>query len=953
MSKQLSNQYNIYKIKSERIIKAKKMDLKITMEEAIKNKEIVSLAESEVFRFINEIRGIKDRDTLINDKKQKIKELTREDKDNRKQIKKLMKEINDLKFTDDYITIVFKDKKQFKKIRNSEFKINGNKYKRLVGTTGGVKKKTIVFVKEDIHEELKRRMLNGAKPKKIVPAKLEAYLALSCSASNRVENTERVIVVDDLTNKLKEDVIYICENEDKIPRPEFRKDYEFELIDSDGCGLIRPSLARKWGANLQLHLDEEEVPTGFCIRNAYCKGMVYSFDFEAFGEEIAKTYMVKDIWGIYRDVREADLILTGSMLKLWDAYDSIEDYFKNCRANGYKFSVTKALPLELEDNRTTNYQFVQSFEMTEEELKDFIRPTIDNIKLSMGKTYEETLLYLQGKNMTENSIKGLQDDFTKAVAINKVMLKDPYVINRIHNMRKKRIQQAKIGVIDVRGCYTAISGDPYALCQSMFGMLDVYNKEGKLNEEETEKLHATSGLLRAGECYSKYWIDRGVEDIICFRAPMTCHNNIRKMKVVNNPEIEKWYKYCKVNLILNSHDSVTHAENGADKDGDCFITTDNEVMLKTFKHLPTIFCDQQTCEKIIPTEEDLAVSNENGFGDEIGTVTNNITAMFDILALFDKDTKEYKEVYNRIMSGMFLQQNAIDKIKGIEFNGMPKEWCEYSACKIKVDKDTGEILDDEETIKRKEFNLRVLSNKKPYFFIYNYPSLYKEYTTYMREISKKCIIKFGLSIEEVKEEINSNKDIEKLEEKKKFIKSYNNNNPITNNNCIMNRLCRIIEDEFEKIEKPNKEEFDWDILKDKEVEYTANQKNKIIKLYEEYNKAIQDYQISSDYMRYTKEERRDSMIKLKEELKAKCLEVVSNEEKLCNIVIDICYTRASTKQFAWDMCGEQIIINLLKNSDNKINYITKDENGEIVINGVKYSMKTKVLKGENNNEDNA
>ena len=95
------------------------------------------------------------------------------------------------------------------------------------------------------------------------------------------------------------------------------------------------------------------------------------------------------------------------------------------------------------------------------------------------------------------------------------------------------------------------------------------------------------------------------------------------------------------------------------------------------------------------------------------------------------------------------------------------------------------------------------------------------------------------------------------------------------------------------------------------------------------------------------------MIKLKEEFKAKCLEVVSNEEKLCNIVIDICYTRASTKQFAWDMCGEQIIINLLKNSDNKINYITKDENGEIVINGVKYSMKTKVLKGENNNEDNA
>ena len=47
-------------------------------------------------------------------------------------------------------------------------------------------------------------------------------------------------------------------------------------------------------------------------------------DFRAFAEDVAKTYTIIDAWGHPRDVRDAQVILTTSMFKLWDAYESME-----------------------------------------------------------------------------------------------------------------------------------------------------------------------------------------------------------------------------------------------------------------------------------------------------------------------------------------------------------------------------------------------------------------------------------------------------------------------------------------------------------------------------------------------------------------------------------------------------------------------------------------------------
>ena len=64
----------------------------------------------------------------------------------------------------------------------------------------------------------------------------------------------------------------------------------------------------------------------------------------------------------------------------------------------------------------------------------------------------------------------------------------------------------------------------------------------------------------------------------------------------------------------------------------------------------------------------LKKSNKDGFGNDVGTITNRVTAMFDVLASFKQGSSEYNELMDRIICGQAYQQESIDKIKGINIS---------------------------------------------------------------------------------------------------------------------------------------------------------------------------------------------------------------------------------------------------------------------------------------------
>jgi hypothetical protein len=186
-------------------------------------------------------------------------------------------------------------------------------------------------------------------------------------------------------------------------------------------------------------------------------------------------------------------------------------------------------------------------------------------------------------------LNDLNDDYVKALMIDKRMINDPYVIDRINLMIKKKINDAKIGVINVHGNYQVLSGDPYALCQHMFGLL---------KEQED---YDNCGLLKAGEVYSHYWVKESVDKVVTFRAPMSSHSNIKVVSVVNNPDVAKWYQYMSEVFIINAHDTLTHSWNGADNDGDLVYSTNNHILLNNTRDTLPIVCVQKKAEKKVIT----------------------------------------------------------------------------------------------------------------------------------------------------------------------------------------------------------------------------------------------------------------------------------------------------------------------------------------------------------------
>ena len=527
--KQVTGLRYIYKIdtvedKDFKIIKKQKwtLDIKSSDSELIAKRELIGLADSQGFRFIKEIAKIKDKN---------------EKTDFRKYI----------------VAIVFETKKDFDEACKLGVTINGIKYLRFVGTPGGIKKSTILFVNEEIYDELNKRANNGRDiTVKMVSAKFEAYKALMFSTSIPVTMPKGIAVVKDCITHFKEDTIFINDVDEngktlKEPTVEIIKDMDINLNITDGFGLVKPKLMLQWTKDVLGTNDVtfETMFSGVCGRNSFLKGMIYAWDIDLWIDEYNNgDSIVTDVWGNKIDLRECELILTEGMLKLWSSYKSLDDYLQNCKENNYTFAVCKTAEKEIDCTRRLNYQYLQSFEMSEKDMIKLVTPTINKIKDSICGDYKTTLKYIGVKEKIPKE-KMKEFSFKEALAWCPKLMNDEYVIKRINNMIKKQIDETKIGKIEVRGNYQLVSGDPFILMESLF------NDNPK-------------GLLKKGQFYSSFWDELNVDEVLLMRSPMTVHNNIVKGNIMHSEECRKWYKYMKNIMIINAWDNTMSAENGMD-----------------------------------------------------------------------------------------------------------------------------------------------------------------------------------------------------------------------------------------------------------------------------------------------------------------------------------------------------------------------------------------------------
>lgn len=279
-------------------------------------------------------------------------------------------------------------------------------------------------------------------------------------------------------------------------------------------------------------------------------------------------------------------------------------------------------------------------------------------------------------------------------------------------------------------------------------------------------------------------------------------------------------------------------------------------------------------------------------GNKVGTITNRVTSMMEVLANFPKDSEEYKVLQYRIACGQLYQQDELDKIKGIIAKPMPNYWFNLKSCE-------------------NEFNKSICVNKKPYFMIYVYDDYRIKYKKYIDDCNKKCRRKYGLSIDELYNLEN------KTEDQIEFLYWYEEKMPFGMSNCSMNKICRYVESQFEgyKTQLKKNSDFNYNILKVKR-RCTEEHRKALLELCNEYVQMISAYKRNKSKNNdkyenstnvYSNEEKSvDKRISMQKYFYNKAKEICPNDDERLNIILDMCYLYKNNKQFCWDCIGDII-----------------------------------------------
>lgn len=927
--KPLRPQKYIYKLNST-YLDMNDYNVNLSLRDVAFNSEIViSVGHSQLIKWIEEETGTTDNYLKVQKIRKDIKELKKLDNTpaNQLLIKKKYEELYKFQFEENLVSIQFDKKSHFNQCCQN-LVINNKLFRRLYGTPGGLKMSTVLFISADIYDNIARKLNNGRHDTKIVDgeevdimhsvAKLEAYYALTSSTSNPVSWPKMIVVKGTETN-FKADVIEVGDSEDsEDPVTKFVKDKDITLEINDGCGIMSPEYSSKINYEAT---GSDEIVSGVCARCAFFKGMLFTFPFKEFAQNVAGKETVIDAWGHERNVMDADVIATTSQLKLWDSYSSYEDYYENCILNGYDFRITK-ISEELDESRNINYQFSQSYKMTDEDIEDLISPTIDEIQDIISLDYRKSIVYLAGAGLnTKNVMKS--DVVAKALMINPNLINDPYVRTRIERMIEKKIRLAKISTIDVDGNFALISGDPYAMCEDIFGM----------------EVH---GLLDSGEIFHKFWEDKNVKEVVCMRAPMCVAFNTVKQKIKYSADADYWFRYIKDCIILNSWDTLRIAESGADCDGDILFTTNNKVLVEKHIKLPALDCQQRGAVKIKSseiTEDKVATTNKRSFNSNVGSITNIGTSMLNLQANYTEEDPEYAELEYRTICIQHFQQLVIDSVKnGFKMKPMNAMWNILQAC-LPSDDDSDEILDV------KQFNKRICAYRKPFFFIYRYNTTKAEYNKYVKKVDAKLKQKYHISLEN----LLSNDDLseELVKEKERFY----NRCPVDMSPGTVNRIAWAVNKKFETFNSLPNVAFDKDVLKSN-ASYSKTEFYQVREVYKEYRDAIKNLAKKTKYDEVDDEEdgiANKAAIDLI--FKSKFHEVCVNEKALCDILIDLLYDKPNSKGVVWDICGDVIIDNLLQKTNYMLEYPEAVDNDEdFSCCRKKFKMKALYVGGEDNGE---
>ncbi len=518
------------------------------------------------------------------------------------------------------------------------------------------------FVRADIYEALKERMMLGMNIGKCQLSKLYAYNALLFTSGRRIENDalisdERIIVIDNPESIVSNvDIITVTDDGTDNPMRKYTRvetKADIKITEFDGEGLISKRLSDSL----------DSIHNSYQIRMPYIKGVVHEVDFSSLFDELGVTE-ITDIFGNKHNTHDVDLIINKSMFKGygWMLENNLAwaKYLDRCRKYKHALYISRTDKAETQDMIELNYQFLNTLAMTADEFRptdlmpgwksnpewdnrDWITKTTETEYYKLVGDYgvrrEHFLEVLQNDEIEETDKKKV---YARIIAKNMMFVDEPIFAKELQDKAKNILNKYAVGKL-------LVSGDNRYLCDDLMRLLGyiVKSSEGESeayialeNEFLTDNfMYAPMATYEEGEFYTLLRSPHIARNEEAIARPLT---DIGKLR-------EKYLSHLHYVVMVDSRSLIPERLGGADFDGDMVKTVADKLLnacvIKSSTTLPVLKIP--TAEPMISDANDWYarfLTVKSTFSSRVGQISNAALSR-GIIAYDESLTSEEREHY--------------------------------------------------------------------------------------------------------------------------------------------------------------------------------------------------------------------------------------------------------------------------------------------------------------------
>lgn len=468
-----------------------------------------------------------------------------------------------------------------------DFGIGLNRYLAFERSASMSRNSTLCFVREDMYEPLRERIMLGMKIGDCQLSKLYAYNALMLTSGERRDiqdllSEKRIIVIDNPKSLVKDAHIITVTDDGtantmrKYTRVETTAD--IEVLEFDGEGLISKELAHM--------LDSSNLHHSFQIRLPYIKGVVHEVDFKTLFAELNVSY-IRDIWGNQHDPNDMDMILTKSMFKGfgWMTENGLTwaEYLERCRRYDHALYISGWDKLGKQITTELNYQFLNTLAMSEDEFRPrdlqlgLDRSPNTDPRHWVTKTTEAAYYDLiANENSRQAYFSAIADDEelslndkkrqrAKLAQMNPLFLEEKIYAKELSDQAEAIQKNYGLGKL-------LVTGDNRYLSDDLMRLL-VHLVKDAIGEEYAYRLMEKE-FLSGNEIYAPGQAFPAQEQYTLLRSPHIARNEEALVVPMKNVGLirEKYLSHLRYVLMVDSRSLIPERLGGADYDGDMIKT---------------------------------------------------------------------------------------------------------------------------------------------------------------------------------------------------------------------------------------------------------------------------------------------------------------------------------------------------------------------------------------------